>query len=46
MAVVTGVQTSWGSATAAAKLVVSGLSQIRGAASDVHGLLDDIWSKL
>ncbi|KAH8556840.1 hypothetical protein BGW37DRAFT_474423 [Umbelopsis sp. PMI_123] len=41
-----GVQTSWGSATAAAKLVVSGLSQIRGAASDVHGLLDDIWSKL
>jgi hypothetical protein len=41
-----GVQTSWGSATAAAKLVVSGLSQIQGAASDVHGLLDDLWSKL
>ncbi|CAO3661309.1 unnamed protein product [Umbelopsis vinacea] len=41
-----GVQTSWGSAAAAAKLVVDGLTEIKGNAADVHELLDDIWSKL
>ncbi|KAG2179982.1 hypothetical protein INT43_003769, partial [Umbelopsis isabellina] len=37
-----GVQTSWGSAIAATKLVVNGLKEINGAAADVHQLLDDI----
>ncbi|KAM3582821.1 D-amino acid oxidase [Umbelopsis sp. WA50703] len=41
-----GVQTSWGSAIAAAKLVVNGLKEISGTAADVHQLLDDICSKL